>query len=657
MQHSMKSPVLTILSAVFLVGLSVASSRAETVTVLSSETTRVGQPVVLVYRFVNTAQPEDMPQPTINVDGLDIRYNGARSENSFSFNFGGGGNRSDSQAAFEFMYVVTPDRPGTFTIPGFDVQAGGQRIRTKPVTLKVVGSGGYAPPSQVPNPRQVVPPAPIFPPSRPSRPQQQQQPPAYIPAPGLPAPAQAVGGNGEPYFGEIVMGAKSAYVGEVVPVELRFYYRADLDFRDLQRPTFGGEGFTAAPLGEPEQTQQVMGDMSYNVVTFRTAVTPVKTGVIDIPPVTMEGQMMTPGAPPGLDPFFDQFFRNLPVPGFGQAEPVKAATNRRKIEVTPLPKEDRPANFSGAIGQFTLDASASPKSAQTGEPVTLSLTVEGRGNFDAISAPVLTGEDGWRIYKPKEKFEGSDAINYGGTKTFEFSMVARTDQTATPGAEFSYFDPIKKKYVTLTADPVAVKAAGGGAGSDEPSEAATASRGTTAPQQDEKLPPVPGAGANDIAAPAAALAKFSPGFTPWLYARWFHLLNLVLLAAAALSVPYFLWMRRRRKKSARTAALEVVLREARSEYREARDRVAFYAAAARFVQARLALWDDKPEGLVDPFESLVRRVPDPVERRELLAVLARRDEMKYGGAGSGDLDPAERRRVTELLDKFAAHHV
>ena len=85
--------------------------------------------------------------------------------------------------------------------------------------------------------------------------------------------------------------------------------------------------------------------------------------------------------------------------------------------------------------------------------------------------------------------------------------------------------------------------------------------------------------------------------------------------------------------------------------------MAFYAAAARFVQARLALWDDKPEGLVDPFESLVRRVPDPVERRELLAVLARRDEMKYGGAGSGDLDPAERRRVTELLDKFAAHHV
>ncbi len=625
---------LRVLSIIAVCGVLAAGVvRAEVVTSLSSPTAQVGMPVQLQYQFINTDTPKDMPR-SIMVDGLDIRLSGTSRRVEIV--------NLQTASAMIYAYTVIPNRPGNFTIPGFAVQAGGRQVRTQPAELQVSGAGGYMPPPAG-VPRQVIPQQ-VIPPSR--APQQRQ-------APGRSAPPRTGNGEPAPYFGELVMGAKSAYVGEVVPVELRFHFRADIQFDNLQRPTFGGDGFTAASLTEPEQTEQYIDDVPYNVVTFRSAITPVKTGEIEIPVATMEGRMIAPGAPAGIDPFFDQFFQNFPMPGMGRVENVEARTTSRSLQVNPLPKEGRPENFAGAIGQFTMQASASPKSAKAGEPVTLQLSLEGRGNFDAISPPVLIDEDGWRTYAPKEKFAAADAIGYGGTKTFDFSMVAKTDRSATPGAEFSYFDPLKKEYFTLTADPVAVTAAGSGAAAS----AQNVSTRPSSPQgQSSGTPAAPTGRADDIAPSASVLAGAKRDFAPWLGAGWFLFLQAAMLLALLVSIPLLIWQRRRARKSARTAELESVLRQTRVAWQQAADRADFYHAAAQFVQARLALLDDRPVALVDPVEALERRIPDPVERLGLQSVLARRDELKYGGGGAGPLDRDEKHRVSALLEKFASNH-
>ena len=613
--------------AVLLLG-SVAASRAQQVMAnISSATGQVGVPLQLTYSFINTPEPRDMPR-SIMVDGLDIKLTG-RSKRVEIVNL-------QSASSLIFSYTVVPNRPGNFTIPGFSVQANGQQIRTQSVELLVGGSGGGSP--------QVMPPPPPRPP--------QQLPPGIAP-PRAPSTGnrqvpRTQTGEPAPYFGEIVMGAKSAFVGEVLPVELRYYFRADLQFDNLQRPNFGGDGFTVAPLSEPEQTEQYIDDIPYNIVTFRSAITPVKTGDIEIPPAEMEGRMMSSGAPAGLDPFFDQFFQNFQMPGFGRAENIRAGTKSRTLQVVSLPKEGRPESFAGAIGQFTLRAAADPKKAAAGEPVTLSLTVEGRGNFDAITAPELTGTDGWRTYAPKENFRAADGIGYGGSKTFEVSMVAREDRTMTPGAEFSYFDPLKKTYATLKAEPIAVNAAGTKGLADEPSPATTGAAGV-----------VPrGAGTSaGIAEPAGQLRGDAAGFVPLIKADWFRLLNFAVLAAVILSIPYLIWRGRRVKKSEQRLALEAQLRQAKSDWQKAETGAAFYHAAAHFIEARLALLVNKPATLIDAAAVLATRVEDPALRDGLQSVLAKRDEMNYGGGGHGSLSLPERQRVTALLDEFAKNYV
>ncbi len=634
----MNSSLRWLALAALLLGAAPAA-HAQVTASLSSKSGQVGAPLQLQYQFVNAGRPGDMPR-SLMVDGLEIRLTG-RSQRTEIVNM-------QATSMFIFAYTIIPNRPGNFTIPGFAVQVDGRQVRTPSVSLRVTGPGGSMPPAPGPGVQQMIPPMP----GAPQRQPQQQRPPSQPSQPSGPpsarTPPRTANGEPAPYYGEIVIGKRTAYVGELVPVELRYYFRADCQFNDLQRPSFGGDGFTAAPLSEPEQTEQYIDDIPYNIVTFRSAITPAKTGDIEIPPALMEGRMIAAGGPTGLDPFFDQFFQNFPMPGFGRAENIEAATDSRTLDVQPLPKEGRPENFSGAVGQFTMKAAADPKTAGAGEPVTLTVSVEGRGNFDAMAPPELTATDGWRTYAPKESFDDNDAMGFGGsgTKSFEFSLVAREDRSATPGAEFSYFDPLKKKYVALKTEPVAVTAAGSGAAADAASSTAAA---------DEDLPPTGGA-ADDIGEPAAALSSHSPDFKPWILSDWFHLLNFAVFAALIISIPYLIWMRRRAKKDARTVELESAVRTAKTSWQKASDPMEFYTAAGQFLLARLALLDNKPAALVDPAEALGRRVSDPAERRELEAVLAKRDELAYGRTGGGALDPQERSRVTQLLENFAKNH-
>ncbi len=634
----MNSSLRWLALAALLLGAAPAA-HAQVTASLSSKSGQVGAPLQLQYQFVNAGRPGDMPR-SLMVDGLEIRLTG-RSQRTEIVNM-------QATSMFIFAYTIIPNRPGNFTIPGFAVQVDGRQVRTPSVSLRVTGPGGSMPPAPGPGVQQMIPPMP----GAPQRQPQQQRPPSQPSQPSGPpsarTPPRTANGEPAPYYGEIVIGKRTAYVGELVPVELRYYFRADCQFNDLQRPSFGGDGFTAAPLSEPEQTEQYIDDIPYNIVTFRSAITPAKTGDIEIPPALMEGRMIAAGGPTGLDPFFDQFFQNFPMPGFGRAENIEAATDSRTLDVQPLPKEGRPENFSGAVGQFTMKAAADPKTAGAGEPVTLTVSVEGRGNFDAMAPPELTATDGWRTYAPKESFDDNDAMGFGGsgTKSFEFSLVAREDRSATPGAEFSYFDPLKKKYVALKTEPVAVTAAGSGAAADAASSTAAA---------DEDLPPTGGA-ADDIGEPAAALSSHSPDFKPWILSDWFHLLNFAVFAALIISLPYLFWMRRRAKKDARIVELESAVRTAKTSWQKASDPMEFYTAAGQFLLARLALLDNKPAALVDPAEALGRRVSDPVDRRELEAVLAKRDELAYGRTGGGALDPQERSRVTQLLENFAKNH-
>lgn len=623
--RTMSGASLALLGALLLVP---SLAQAQKVTAdLSQEVTAVGQPVQLNISVVGgrgARLPDDLQVP-----GLQIRFAG-RSEQVNVVNF-------QMTISSIYSYLIIPTKEGEFTIPAVPVNVGGRNYKTAPLTLKVGGNSGGVP---------VLPALPVHP--------SQQSPsgsgmPSYVPPAGqqypqAPNPRVRTRGadEGEPAYGELIIPKKTAFVGEVVPVELRFYFSAAYPVRLADRPSFSGDGFTVLNFSKPIQREQDIDGQPYNVVIFQTAITPVKSGTLEVSPATIEAQITMPGsAPQSSDDFFSNFFGNS---GFGMdVRQITVSTKPQTVEVKQLPKEGRPDDFSGAIGQFTLKASASPKKAEAGDPITLSAVVAGRGNFEAIGAPTLMDSENWKSYPPSEKFEASprDPIGFNGEKTFDYMIVARTDSTLTPSPEFSFFDPAVEKYVTLKAEPIAVVARGGSAATAPAASVAAASASPT-PVPDAPTPPP---ASTDLLARDLHPASFEP--------LVFHTGFLIANGIAAVGLLAFLLFGLGRaaanssfaKKSARR-------REARRLLQQTDDLSVtpeqFYQGAEAFVRARLA-----PEGSALGSRELLAQSALPEDTREKVSViLDRADEGRYSTSGSAHLGADERQAIIKQLKTF-----
>ena len=152
---------------------------------------------------------------------------------------------------------------------------------------------------------------------------------------------------------------------------------------------------------------------------------------------------------------FDNFFGNV------QRKPIKATSPEFTFHVLDLPKKGRPDNFTGAIGNFTMGVAGAPLMVEVGEPITLTMTIGGEGNFNRVEAPVFPRNQSWKTYSPTSDFS-SDSDKHTGVKSFEQAIVVKkVGVNAIPSLSFSYFDPHKRDYVTLQSEPIPLQLQGG----------------------------------------------------------------------------------------------------------------------------------------------------------------------------------------------------
>ena len=459
---------------------------------LSRNRVPAGDMVQLDVKITGTDHA-DLP-PDISIDGLQIRLAGQSSQVQV-INF-------SVSSSILYSYIVIPLRSGTFTIPPIQVRANGKYFNTSPLQLTVIGSAGASSQatSQSPSGSTTTFSAPV-----------KQR-------------FSSRSSNSQIYFAELAIPKKKLYVGEVVPAEARFYIDAHYQAKPLSGLHFGGEGLLAERFNEPEVSSTQRDGLLYNVITFRTLISAVKPGSLELAPATLDALIEVPGAAPaGMDPdLFFQLFGNQGASS--QRQKVTLKSNSVSLEILPLPKEGQPADFSGAIGDFHLTASVAPNKATTGDPVTLSLKLEGKGNFKATKAPELTQTQTWRTYPPSDHFESSDALGWRGLKTFEMTMMAQQPLTTTPGASFCYFDPTTAKYITLTTNPLPISMTVSTSSTNNSVSsipAASASATPSAPTKNEQHP------------------SSLPGSSQHYWKDPFHRLNFVIAWLALLTASLF----------------------------------------------------------------------------------------------------------------------
>ena len=607
----MRLAPLTAVALIALAGVAVAEEASVSAT-LSSSTASIGEAVELQIA-VHGSQDAAAPKPA--VDGLNIQYVGPSTQVQI--------NNFEISRSVTHTYTVLPQREGTFTIPALRVDVGGRSLSTSPLRLTV--SNG-----------------------------------ANAGSAGAQGTQGAATASDKIAFAEWVLPKTSAYVGEAIPAELRLYVASNVRCNLEHMPALTGDGFIVQKMPNPSQAKVTKDGRRFEMVSFKTAITPVKSGKLIVPATEInilavlpmnrsnrQRRLQMPGFPDIFDdPFFNQAAQQQVVV---KPDPVE-------MEIKPLPT-GKPKGFSGAVGQFTLVTKAAPLHVHVGDPVTATAEVSGVGNFDRMGAPAIAEEAGWRAYPPSSKFKADDEIGISGTKTFETALIPDTTKAALPRIEFTYFDPAQEKYITLTGDKTPLLVEGTALPSPTPYAVAASNSATPGPTATPQPKP------NDIQYIRLDSGQWGGRFEPVWRDRTFWLYQTVPLTAFLIFIGWH-WRQARSGNSSakRQAALrEEKTRALRRLRQESTTAPEFFDAAMRVIQLETALNSGRDPATVDAETACASRKLDAPTAAAIASLFAAHDELSYAGAGAGGargdaISPERRDSVLQLLETFEKSH-
>ena len=304
------------------------------------------------------------------------------------------------------VFTLQPSEAGTLTIDPISVTVDGRSHSTEPITVTVTQGTGASP-----QPR----------------------------ARGAIVP-QADELTGQDFYVEAEVENPQPYIGQQTAYVFRFYRAAGLLVQpsDYGAPDFVGFWRTDQTNEGTYGTRAAGRD--YRVTELRTIIFPSVTGRQTIGPAALTIPLPVPGG----------FFRRAST----------LTTNPVEVEVRPLP-EGAPDGFTGAVGQLDIRARVNRRVGVVGDPLTLTVTVTGRANFENLADPVWPDMPQWRSFDSAAAIDTN--VNSGrltGRKVYERVLIPNTPgDVEIPPIVYPYFDPDASIYRTASTGPIRVSVA------------------------------------------------------------------------------------------------------------------------------------------------------------------------------------------------------
>ncbi len=320
-------------------------------------------------------------------------------------------------ASLTYSFVVQPKSVGTFTIGSAGIEQAGNTYKTEPIKITVVKGA--------------------------DKPKQQQQGDTQI-------STDEIAKN---LYVRAIVDKTRAYKGEQITVTYKLYTRLSIASQMGVNKLPQYQGFWAEELetsGNINFTTEVIEGKQFRVgVLKRVALFPTQTGTLEVTPFELSVPVQIQKQRSGKS-IWDDFFGDP----FGRSEiyEFNAKSNVVKIDVQPLP-DGQPEMFKGAVGNYTFNANLNNTTVKSNEPLTLNINISGTGNIKLIDLPELNLPNGFEKYEPKINEEINRKGIVSGSKSGEYLFVPRVvGLREIPPIEFSFFDPNKKKYVTLKSE-------------------------------------------------------------------------------------------------------------------------------------------------------------------------------------------------------------
>ena len=243
------------------------------------------------------------------------------------------------------------------------------------------------------------------------------------------------------------------YLNEAISVVYKLYIAENTGIRtwnEIDKPRYNDFWSQNIDVKELKVQEGLYKGENYRfVVLKKTVLFPQKTGELSLEPLTLDISVEVPSNRRDI---------------FGRRATTTVnrtvTAGNRNIKVKPLPKQGRPENFSGAVGEFDFKVESSKKTLTASEAFNLKLEVSGKGNLMLFELPEPILPSSLEIYDPEHSEDIKTSLN--GTKgriLDNYTIVTNeSGQYPIPPISFSFFNPKTKRYETINSEKIIINA-------------------------------------------------------------------------------------------------------------------------------------------------------------------------------------------------------
>lgn len=382
--------------------------------------------VQVEYKVANAGETRDFVTP--NFMGWNVLAGPSYSQEESIYN-------GQSQRSTSFIFTLMPAQQGKLAVPGTSVVADGKSFSCKAVYVNVLNQNNPSPQQQA---------NPGLPPFQSLFGEEDAAQDAFMRDPVLKhneKPDQKIRDN---VFVKAAVSKNSCYAGEPILVVYKLYTAMKIQPKVNRQPAFTGCSVTEMTTDEGLPAEKI-GNKIYQVYLIRKVqLVPLQPG-----PLTLDTASVT------SDVNFVVADQQNTLQSFTATLGSKPVT----LQVKPLPDKNKPADFSGIVGHFGIQAQVQKPTLPAGENNTLEISIEGRGNINDVPLPAIQWPAGVDHFEPVQH-DNVDKLNFPvhGIKTYDIPFVGTKEGAVTiPPATFNFFDPEKETYEVVHTDSIALQ--------------------------------------------------------------------------------------------------------------------------------------------------------------------------------------------------------
>lgn len=337
------------------------------------------------------------------------------------------------------VYTLVAPKPGKFVIPGAAARVGDNYVKSKNAEIEVLSKATTN--------------------NRGSQMDLREPNEDYFLAPGE-DPYEKMRHN---LFMKVVVDKRACFVGEPVTAVFKLYSRLESKSDIVKNPGF--YGFTVQDmisLNNKMMTTEIVGGKKFDVhVVRKVQLYPLQAGLFTIDP--MEVQNKVEFSKSAVRKKTEQEIVEGVFPETRAIEKENTVVYENNMNTEPIaisvkttPSKNKPAEYNGATGKFSIDAFVGKRELAKNEEADLVITVSGKGNFTQLSSPVVQWPVGIEGFEPTIKdYLSQENSPLTGRREFHFRFVsAKPGGYELPAVSFSFFNPDSNGYKKLNTNPI-----------------------------------------------------------------------------------------------------------------------------------------------------------------------------------------------------------